>query len=262
VSRLTRAALAALLLLGAPARASAASPETTAPAPEAAPETTAPAPEAAPETSAAAPEAAPETSAATPEAAPETSAATPEAAPETSAATPEAAPETTAPAPRFRLGFGAGVGIPGGDDAERYVPGVQIALDFTYDFAADAQDGPRLALWCDATLALLPVDADLPIEPGGPSGLTLVAAGAGVALDVPVDGPLSFVFALALGLGAYGQDRDVDHVGLAILGAAGARWALDPRFAVRVDAAPQLILSPGSPPAGHTAVLLRGEARF
>ena len=165
--------------------------------------------------------------------------------------------ESPAAPPRLHLSLGAGVGLLGGAAADRYSPGVHAALDFTVDLGDDG-----LGLWFQAVLALLPLAPDLPVEPGAGGGLTVFSVAAGGAYALPLVDDLALVAAIGVGFGSLGRGRLGDADGLALHGSLGLRWQADERLAVRLDGAPLLILAPDIAPAGHVAILIRGETRF
>jgi len=177
-------------------------------------------------------------------------------------APPELVALADAPAvpPRLHLSLGAGVGLLGGDAADRYEPGIHAAVDFIADLGDDGGFG----VWAQAVLALLTLNPDLPTEPGTGAGLTVFSVAVGGAFTVPLvdDGEVALVAAAGVGVGSFGLGRLGDATGFAVHGTLGVRWQAEERLALRGDVAPLVILTPDLAPAGHLAILLRGETRF
>lgn len=158
----------------------------------------------------------------------------------------------------WTVSLGAGVALLLGDAASRYGPGIELALD-----ASRALGDSGLALWIHGAVALFQLDDALPVEPGAARGLTSLVGAVGAAWSLPVHAEVDLVFAAGVGWGSFGLGGLDGDSGFALQASAGARWQVEDRLALRLDVAPRLILPRGpARTAGHTAIVLRGEARF
>jgi len=156
--------------------------------------------------------------------------------------------------PTLSISLGAGAGIP---SADRVGVGLHAAIDVRW-LATEL-----VAVWAQGTLALLPIDDAIFVEPGHGRGLTAYSAviGAEVRLEVAPD--IEVFAALGVGFGGFGFDAPDEGSGLALAGSLGARWHADDNLALRVDAAPVAVFAGGDVGAGgHVALMLRGETRF
>lgn len=160
--------------------------------------------------------------------------------------------------PRWRLSLGAGVGLAIGESGERFDPGPTALLDVSRDVV-----GP-LAVWFQVALSLMSFDGGVDVEPGYSRGLTTASGVVGVSVTLPIAGDLSATIAGGLGAGAFGVRSLDEAVGAAFHGSAGVRWQLDESLALRVDAAPTLIVPAGDAigAGGQLNVVARGEIRF
>lgn len=167
--------------------------------------------------------------------------------------------DLAAAAPRpFTLSFGAGVGLTTGAAADRHAPGIHVAVDLGYTLAEP------LDLWLQVTLALLPLDDALPVEPAFPRRLTALSGALGARLARPLVGDLDLVAALGVGYGAFGLRSLGDAAGPALHVTMGLRYALDDDLAVRLDLAPCVVWPSAQDvgAGGHIALVLRGQTRL
>ncbi|MCC6623757.1 MAG: hypothetical protein IT385_21035 [Deltaproteobacteria bacterium] len=156
--------------------------------------------------------------------------------------------------PTLSVSLGAGPGIP--SDA-RVGVGLHAAVDVRW-LATDL-----VALWIQGTLALLPIDDALLVEPGHGRGLTAYTAVVGAELRLEVAPDVEVFGAAGVGVGGFGWDAPDQATGLALAASLGARWHVDDNLAVRVDGAPVVVFGGGDVGAGgHVAIMLRGETRF
>ncbi len=174
---------------------------------------------------------------------------------------PEASPSPGAPQNgprRFGLSIGGGLGLPLGASADRFSPGLHAALDLRVALS------PCWNLWTQATLALLKLDDDLPVEPSQSTSLEAFTVTMGALYGLDLSAALELLLGAGLGVGGFGLASIGEGFGLALTANAGLRYALDPNLGLRLDVSPVLVVPFDSTlsAGGHLAFALRGEARF
>jgi len=158
---------------------------------------------------------------------------------------------------RLSLSIAAGLALPLGTSSDRFDAGIQAMLDFRYELS------DSLALWVQGALALLRLDADLPIEPHQGTSLTVFLATAGLEHRSPLADDLELTVALGLGVGGFGLMSADEAMGLGIAPSVGVRYLAAENLAVRADLAPTIVVPfSGLAVGGHLGFVLRGEARF
>lgn len=158
---------------------------------------------------------------------------------------------------RFSFSLAAGVALPLGRSSDRFEAGIQALIDLRFELSGS------WALSLQGGLALLRLNADLPVEPHQGTSLTVFSATAGLEHRSPLADSLELVLALGLGAGGFGLQSPDEAMGLAISPNVGVRYLAAESLSVRADVAPTLIL-PFSDLAtgGHLSFVVRGEARF
>lgn len=160
-------------------------------------------------------------------------------------------------AKRFSISIAAGLALPLGDSADRFEAGIQAMVDFRVELSG------ALAFWLQGALALLRLDADLPVEPHQGTSLTVFSATAGLEYRSPLAERLELTVGLGLGVGGFGLASADEAIGLGLSPSVGVRYLAAENLAVRGDLAPTIVVPFSDVAVGsHLGFVVRGEARF
>lgn len=158
---------------------------------------------------------------------------------------------------RLSISIAAGLALPLGDSADRFEAGIQAMVDFRFELSE------ALALWLQGALALLRLDADLPVEPHQGTSLTVFSATAGLEYRSPLARDLELTVGLGLGVGGFGLASADEAMGLGLSPSVGVRYLAAENLAVRGDLAPTIVVPFSDVAVGsHLGFVVRGEARF
>jgi hypothetical protein len=179
----------------------------------------------------------------------------------------EPAPLPTAPLPlgNWSLALGAGAAFPVGASADRFDPG--MALGFELAFATCLPDplGSEPAWYAvlRGSFVSLALADTVAAEPSQDRTLGIGAATLGMGLRLRLAPAWHLLAQAGLGLGTFGIGPSDAGLSLAVETSIGARWALDPAFALRIEAAGMwLIPFDHHASDGHPTVSLFAEFAF
>ena len=178
---------------------------------------------------------------------------------------PASPPDMPMPLGTWSFAIGAGAAFPVGAAADRFDPGLAVALEIAFATCVPDPSGDDPAWYAvlRGHFASLPLADTVAAEPSQDRTLGVGATTLGMALRLRVAPAWHLMAQAGVGIGTFAIGPSDAALSFAVETSAGARWALDPAFALRLEVAGQwLIPFNGSRADGHPAVSLAAEFAF